>query len=84
MNLLELGPAVARVRKARGIKQTDLCRQLRLSRVTLSAFENSRTLSLSLATLQRILEMLDLELELRERSPLPTLDELLDNNRRIP
>jgi|JFJP01.1.fsa_nt_gi transcriptional regulator with XRE-family HTH domain len=76
MNLLDLGPAVARTRKARGILQADLCRQLRLSRVTLSAFENSRSLSMSLATLQRILNLLDLELDLKERRALPTLDEL--------
>jgi len=76
MNLLDLGPAVARTRKARGILQVDLCRQLRLSRVTLSAFENSRSLSMSLATLQRILNLLDLELDLKERRVLPTLDEL--------
>jgi transcriptional regulator with XRE-family HTH domain len=80
MNLLDLGPGIARIRKARGIRQTDLCRQLRLSRVTLSSFENGRSLSLSLATLQRILQLLDLELELKEHSMLPTLDELLDND----
>lgn len=76
MNLLELGPAVARARKTRGIKQSDLCGKLRLSRVTLSAFENGRSLSMSLATLQRILELLDLELDLSERRALPTLDDL--------
>ncbi len=80
MNLLDLGPTVARARKARGLKQADLCRQLRLSRVTLSAFENSRSLSMSLSTLQRILELLDLELELKERRALPTLDELAGND----
>jgi len=80
MNLLDLGPTVARARKARGLKQADLCHQLRLSRVTLSAFENGRSLSMSLATLQRILELLDLELDLKERRALPTLDELAGND----
>ena len=80
MNLLDLGPAIARARKARGMKQADLCHRLRISRVTLSAFENSRSLSMSLATLQRILELLGLELELKEQSALPTLDELMDKN----
>ncbi len=34
---------------------------------------------MSLDTVQRILELLDLELDIRENRMLPTFDELLDN-----
>ena len=77
MKIDELGPAIAQRRKTLGFTQEALCRELAISRVTLSAFENGRNLSLSLRQLGRILQRLDLELDLRPRQNLPTLDEIL-------
>lgn len=78
MEIYDLGPALAQRRKALGITQEALCKELHLSRVTLSAFETGKKLSLSLRQLGHILKRLDLELEIKERSSTPTLDDLLD------
>lgn len=77
MDIREVGPALARRRKALGLTQEVLCKDLAISRVTLSAFENGRNLSLSLRQLGRILQRLDLELDLQPRQNLPTLDDIL-------
>ncbi len=77
MNIAELGIKLGQRRKAMGIRQKDLCLQLGISRVTLSSFENGRRCSISLHRLGALLDRLDLELDLREKGPLPTLDDLL-------
>ena len=77
MDIREVGPALARHRKALGLTQEALCKDLAISRVTLSAFENGKNLSLSLRQLGRILQRLDLELNLQPRQNLPTLDDIL-------
>lgn len=78
MEISNLGPAIAQRRKALGITQEALCRELKISRVTLSAFETGKKLSLSLRQLSHIVTRLGLELEIRERSSTPTLDDLLN------
>jgi len=77
MKIDEIGPALAQRRKALGLTQEALCRELGISRVTLSAFENGKNLSLSLRQLGRILERLNLELDLQSQEHLPTLDDIL-------
>lgn len=78
MEIYDLGPAIAQRRKALGITQEALCKELHLSRVTISAFETGKKLSLSLRQLGHILKRLGLELDIKERSNTPTLDDLLN------
>lgn len=62
-------------RLARGITQEAAARAARLTRKTVSDFENGRG-SISVANLARLLAAVGLELVAREASRRPTLDEL--------
>ncbi len=62
-------------RVALGMSQAAVAASARLSRKTVSDFENGRA-SLSIANLARLLATAGLELAVREASRRPTLDEL--------
>lgn len=62
-------------RIALGLSQAAVAAGARLSRKTVSDFENGRA-SLSIANLARLLATAGLELAVREASRRPTLDEL--------
>jgi len=78
LEIYEIGSAVAKKRKEMRITQQELCEYAKISRVTLSSFENGRNSGLSLAKLGLILDRLGLEIVVKDKSPLPTLDELID------
>lgn len=78
MEIYEIGGAVAKKRKEMRITQQELCEYAKISRVTLSSFENGRNSGLSLAKLGLILDRLGLEIVIKDKTPLPTLDELID------
>lgn len=62
-------------RLALGLTQAETAERARLSRKTLSDFENGKA-AISLSNLERLVGAVGLELTFRERSPRPTLDEL--------
>jgi transcriptional regulator with XRE-family HTH domain len=62
-------------RLERGITQEAAARAARLTRKTVSDFENGKT-SISVANLSRLLAVVGLQLVARDASPRPTLDEL--------
>jgi transcriptional regulator with XRE-family HTH domain len=78
LDIYEIGPRIAKRRKEMGLTQQELCDYAKISRVTLSGFENGAKTGLSLAKLGVILDRLGLEVDIKTRSSLPTLDELLD------
>lgn len=78
LEIYEIGSRVAKRRKEMGLTQQELCDYAKISRATLSGFENGGKIGLSLAKLGLLLDRLGLEVELKDRNALPTLDELLD------
>lgn len=81
LQLPELGEQIAARRKERKLTQTAVARSAGVSRATLEALENGRLGELGHAKLSRILAVLGLEFALREASPRPTLDDLMEENR---
>lgn len=81
LQLPELGVQIAARRKERKLTQTALARSAGVSRATLEALENGRLGELGHAKLSRILALLGWEFALREASPRPTLDDLMEENR---
>ncbi|MGQ0656078.1 MAG: helix-turn-helix domain-containing protein [Betaproteobacteria bacterium] len=67
-------------RLERGITQEAAARAARLTRKTVSDFENGRS-AISVANLSRLLAVVGLELVTREASRRPTLDELAERYR---
>ena len=67
-------------RLARGMTQEEAAKSARLSRKTVSDFENGNS-SISVANLSRLLGVVGLELAVREARRRPTLDELVERNR---
>lgn len=78
MEIRELGRALAKLRKEQRVTQEEMCAYMGVSRVTLSLFENGKKTSLSLSKLGVMLDRLGLELEIKEKGALPTLDEMLE------
>jgi len=78
LEIYEIGSRVAKRRKEMGLTQQELCDYVKISRATLSGFENGGKIGLSLVKLGILLDRLGLEVELKDRNVLPTLDELLD------
>lgn len=78
LEIYEIGAAIAKRRKEIGLTQQELCDYAKISRVTLSGFESGGKIGLSLAKLGIILDRLGLEVDIKNKSVLPTLDELLD------
>ena len=67
-------------RFALSLSQQDVADRARLSRKTVSEFENGKD-SMSVANLQRLLGAVGLELTVRDRSRRPTLDEVAERYR---
>ena len=68
-------------RKRKKMTQTEFCEAVGLSRWTLSQLENGELLELGYNKIQRVLSCVGKELAVRDASPTPTLDELLQDNR---
>ena len=81
MTLGELGMQVVAWRKGRKMTQAEFCEAVGLSRWTLSQLENGDLLELGFNKVQRVLSCVGKELSVRDASPIPTLDELLQDNK---
>ena len=78
MDLIELGERVKAVRKSRGWSQARLAQAARVSRARLEALENARVAEIGFKHLLRILNALDLDLQLTQLNcGRPTLDDLI-------
>ncbi len=78
MEVLEIGKTLAKRRKELKIPQSEMCQYLGVSRATLSGFENGKKCNLQLHRVGAMLDRLGLEIEIKEKSTLPTLDDLLE------
>ena len=78
MKLDELGTKIKALRKESGFTQEELAKLAGISRVTLGKLERSQLGSITLKTIDIILDALGYELEFKRKSSfgLPTLDEL--------
>ncbi len=74
--LRRIGEGIRRRRKALGMSQAELGQQVGLSRTVVSSLERGAYLELGVRKIDRVAWALGLELCLRDASPLPTLDEL--------
>jgi len=81
LKLYEIGQEIKRLRKAEGLTQDELSKLAGISRVTLGKLERGEIASVSIKTLDVILDSLSLEIEFKSKNSnsfgLPSLDELL-------
>jgi len=72
MNILEFGEFIRTKRKERGLTQEELAKRVGISRPTLSKLENNLLTEISIITLDKILNELGYELDIKERNPFST------------
>lgn len=77
--LFEIGDKIRGERKRRKITQSQLAKDLGMSRTTISQIEAGIVQEIGVRKLIRVLEYLSLELRVRPAGIPPTLDELRDN-----
>jgi transcriptional regulator with XRE-family HTH domain len=69
LNLLELGESIKKLRKEKNLTQEELATQVGISRVTLSKLENGYIASISIVTLNDILNHLGYQLDITPLNP---------------
>ena len=69
MLLIELGDKIKTLRKQRGLSQDELAKRVGISRPTLSKLENNYLANISIVTLDKILNELGYELDIKEKNP---------------
>ena len=65
MKLFEIGPKIKQLRKEKGFTQLELANTAGISRVTLGKLERSEVVSISIATLDIILNALGYEIDIK-------------------
>ncbi len=78
MEFDELGLEIAKRRREKKISQQQLANDLGISRATISSFENGRGVDIGLKKVLAIVDYIGLELTIRDKSPFPTLEELMN------
>ena len=78
MDFQEMGKKLSQIRKDKKISQQNLADNLNISTATISSFENGAGVDIGLRKVIQIVDYLDLEIQLKEKSPFPTFEELLD------
>jgi len=76
MTYIELGVQVTELRKSHHISQQALADAVGISRATINALEKGRSVDIGVRKIIKILEYFDQELCLRQKSTLPTFEEL--------
>jgi len=78
MHLYEIGPKIKELRKSKGFTQEYLSKLSGISRVTLGKLERDEVSSISIKTLDIILDALDYEIDMKSKNNdsfgLPSLD----------
>ncbi|SNR73864.1 helix-turn-helix domain-containing protein [Desulfurobacterium atlanticum] len=74
MEYWKIGKKIKEIRKRKGLTQEEVARRAGISRQTLSALENGYIGKTSIASLVRILNQLDCELEIKEKEKIPFFD----------
>ncbi len=78
MDFKEFGKKVATLRKEQNISQELLAKDIGISRATLSSFENGRGVDIGFKKVLQIVDYLGYGVDLKERTPFPTFEELRD------
>lgn len=82
MDLAEIGALFRAARRQRRRTQSDLARELGMSRATLSALESGRCDEIGVRKLTALLQTVGLDLFAGPRKARPTLDDLRAEHRR--
>ncbi len=69
MTLSELGDRIKKLRKERNITQQELAKRSGISRTTLSRIENGYFAKISVVTLEKILSLLGMSLDIKPKNP---------------
>jgi len=76
MDYEEFGKKVALLRKSKNISQKEMAKDLNISRATISSLENAKTNDIGIKKVLQILDYLDNEIDFKEKSHFPTLEDL--------
>jgi len=76
MDLKDFGTYLASLRKEKHISQTQLAKDLNISRATISSLENARSSDVGIKKVLQIIDYLGYELTCKEKSAFPTFEEL--------
>ena len=78
MDFQTLGHEISAFRQQQGVSQQKMADHHGISRATINALENGRSGDIGIRKVMKILDYLDKELAIRDKSPFPTLEELRD------
>lgn len=78
MDFKEFGKTIANLRKEQKISQKQLSEDLSISRATISSLENGRGVDVGLRKVLQIVDYLDFEISIQEKSKFPVFEDLLN------
>ena len=78
MDFKEFGNNISLLRKELNISQDILCKDIGISRATLSSFENGRGVDIGFKKVLQIADYLGYEISMKTKSQFPTFEELRD------
>lgn len=78
MDFTELRKEISSLRKAKGISQQQLAKDLNISRATISNFESGSSSDIGLKKILQILDYLGYEVALKEKSAFPSFEEIVN------
>lgn len=78
MDFTELRKEISSLRKAKGISQQKLSKDLNISRATISNFESGSSSDIGLKKILQILDYLGYKVALKEKSAFPSFEEIVN------
>ena len=78
MDFYELGKELATLRKSKNISQQAISKDLNISRATISNFESGTSSDIGLKKVLQIIDYLGYEIILKEKSPFPVFEEVVN------
>lgn len=78
MDFYELGKELATLRKSKNISQQAISKDLNISRATISNFESGTSSDIGLKKLLQIIDYLGYEIILKEKSPFPVFEDVVN------
>ena len=78
MDFYELGKELATLRKSKNISQQTISKDLNISRATISNFESGTSSDIGLKKVLQIIDYLGYEINLKEKSPFPVFEEVVN------
>ena len=78
MDFYELGKELALLRKSKNISQQTISKDLNISRATISNFESGASSDMGLKKVLQIVDYLGYEINLKEKSPFPIFEDVIN------